>query len=159
MTAVSQAPGNLYSRICVISDIFPSEWPPVQVRKGVPHPLPTHMAYRAALARGLEPVTHGFRDMVNIAVASDSRMFRAALVRLAARASGLQHSPCALAPHPGLHMKVKCLFEWCCPCYRHVLIQELTQQVSDCIAIFCSSCPSFSQLHLMLGAAGHSGGS
>ena len=50
------------------------------------------MAYRAALARGLEPVKHGFRDMVNIAVASDSRMFRAALVRLAARASGLQPS-------------------------------------------------------------------
>lgn len=54
----------------------------------MPHPAPTHMAYRAALARGLEPVKHGFRDMVTVAVASESRMFRAAFVRLAARAAG-----------------------------------------------------------------------
>lgn len=85
-------PGGLYCRICVISDLFPSEWPPVQVRKGVPHPAPTHMAYRAALAKSLEPVKHGFRDMVNVAVASESRMFRAAFVRLAARAAGTSTS-------------------------------------------------------------------
>ena len=46
------------------------------------------MLYRAALARGLEPVKEGFTDMLNVAVASDSRMFRAALVRLVARAAG-----------------------------------------------------------------------
>lgn len=95
-----QAPGKLYHRICVISDILPSEWPPVQTRKGVPHPPPTHMSYRAALAHGLEPVKDGFKDMLNVAVASDSRMFRAALVRLVARAAGTLHlslwlpSPC-----------------------------------------------------------------
>lgn len=83
-----QAPGKLYHRICVISDILPSEWPPVQTRKGVPHPPPTLKAYRVALAHGLEPVKEGFKDMLNVAVASDSRMFRAALVRLVARAAG-----------------------------------------------------------------------
>jgi len=80
----------MYTRICVISDILPSEWPPVQVRKGVPHPPPTHREYRVALANGLIPLKQDFRDMVTTAVASDSRMFRAALVRLMARASGLQ---------------------------------------------------------------------
>ncbi len=87
---VLQAPGKMYTRICVISDILPSEWPPVQVRKGVPHPPPTHREYRVALANGLIPLKQDFRDMVTTAVASDSRMFRAALVRLVARASGLQ---------------------------------------------------------------------
>ncbi|KAL0053110.1 hypothetical protein WJX82_000994 [Trebouxia sp. C0006] len=85
----NQAPGKMYTRICVISDILPSEWPPVQVRKGVPHPPPTHREYRVALANGLIPLKQDFRDMVTTAVASDSRMFRAALVRLVARASGL----------------------------------------------------------------------
>lgn len=95
-----QAPGKLYHRINVISDILPSEWPPVQTRKGVPHPPPTHMLYRAALARALEPVKEGFKDMLHVAVGSDSRMFRAALVRLVARAAGkaVKHS-CAV---PGL---------------------------------------------------------
>ena len=88
-----QAPGKLYHRICVISDILPSEWPPVQTRKGVPHPPPTHMLYRAALARALEPVKEGFKDMLNVAVGSDSRMFRAALVRLVARAAGELQPP------------------------------------------------------------------
>lgn len=46
------------------------------------------MLYRAALARALEPVKEGFKDMLNVAVGSDSRMFRAALVRLVARAAG-----------------------------------------------------------------------
>ncbi len=87
---VLQAPGKMYTRICVISDILPSEWPPVQVRKGVPHPPPTHIKYKKALANGLIPLKQDFRDMVTTAVASDSRMFRAALVRLVARASGLQ---------------------------------------------------------------------
>jgi hypothetical protein len=87
---VLQAPGKMYTRICMISDILPSEWPPVQVRKGVPHPPPTHREYRVALANGLIPLKQDFRDMVTTAVASDSRMFRAALVRLMARASGLQ---------------------------------------------------------------------
>lgn len=54
------------------------------------------MLYRAALARALEPVKEGFKDMLHVAVGSDSRMFRAALVRLVARAAG---TPCAL---PGL---------------------------------------------------------
>lgn len=92
-----QAPGKLYHRINVISDILPSEWPPVQTRKGVPHPPPTHMLYRAALARALEPVKEGFKDMLNVAVGSDSRMFRAALVRLVARAAGDLSTPCASA--------------------------------------------------------------
>lgn len=87
---VLQAPGKMYSRICVIGDILPSEWPPVQVRKGVPHPPPTHREYRVALANALMPLKQDFRDMVTTAVASDSRIFRAALVRLVARASGLQ---------------------------------------------------------------------
>ncbi|KAL0034398.1 hypothetical protein WJX79_000220 [Trebouxia sp. C0005] len=85
----NQAPGKMYSRICVIGDILPSEWPPVQVRKGVPHPPPTHREYRVALANALMPLKQDFRDMVTTAVASDSRIFRAALVRLVARASGL----------------------------------------------------------------------
>lgn len=92
-----QAPGKLYHRINVISDILPSEWPPVQTRKGVPHPPPTHMLYRAALARALEPVKEGFKDMLHVAVGSDSRMFRAALVRLVARAAGKLSTPWAAA--------------------------------------------------------------
>ncbi|KAL3150414.1 hypothetical protein ABBQ32_000252 [Trebouxia sp. C0010 RCD-2024] len=95
-----QAPGKLYHRICVISDILPSEWPPVQTRKGVPHPPPTLKAYRVALAHGLEPVKEGFKDMLNVAVASDSRMFRAALVRLVARAAGLGGGMGILLAHP-----------------------------------------------------------
>lgn len=91
-----QAPGKLYHRINVISDILPSEWPPVQTRKGVPHPPPTHMLYRAALARALEPVKEGFKDMLHVAVGSDSRMFRAALVRLVARAAGKAVNPLVL---------------------------------------------------------------
>ena len=114
-TCVSQAPGSMYCRICVISDLLPSEWPPVQVRKGVPHPLPTHKEYRVALVKGLVPLMQDFLNMVATAVASDSRMFRAALVRLVARAAGLQtlHYHCLLGlvhpmsdllgvcPHPG----------------------------------------------------------
>lgn len=98
-TCVLQAPGKMYTRICVISDILPSEWPPVQVRKGVPHPPPTHREYRVALANGLIPLKQDFRDMVTTAVASDSRMFRAALVRLVARASGLQAPTCNCMCH------------------------------------------------------------
>ena len=110
-----QAPGSMYCRICVISDLLPSEWPPVQVRKGVPHPPPTHREYRVALAHGLIPLKQDFLNMVATAVASDSRMFRAALVRLVARAAGLQTLFCHCLTglvHPMSDLAVVCPNQW-----------------------------------------------
>jgi hypothetical protein len=50
------------------------------------------MRYRAALARSFEPSARALRRLLAAAAASEGALFRAALVRLAARASGARRS-------------------------------------------------------------------
>lgn len=119
----------MYCRICVISDLLPSEWPPVQVRKGVPHPPPTHREYRVALAHGLIPLKQDFLNMVATAVASDSRMFRAALVRLVARAAGLQ-TFCCLRLTGLAHL----MSDWLVVCPHHWL-SRLAHPIFDLFSV------------------------
>lgn len=75
----------------LLADLFPTEWPPAgAVRRGSGcHLPPAHMRYRAALARSFEPSAGALRHLLATAVASESVLLRAALVRLCARASGL----------------------------------------------------------------------
>ncbi len=76
---------------CMLADIFPAEWPPAgAARQGAGcHLPPAHMRYRAALARSFEPSATSLRRLLATAVGSEAVLFRGALVRLCARASGL----------------------------------------------------------------------
>lgn len=85
----------------LLGDLFPAAWPPSgAARPGQgSHPPPAHMRYRAALAKSFEPLTQeALRKLMACAAASESLIFRAALVRLCARASGVNrhivHSLC-----------------------------------------------------------------
>ena len=78
----------MYTSLCLLGDLFPAEWPPPQARRGAPHPPPTHRPYRIALCNALEPVLGSFKSAVAMAVQSESRVMRAVLVRLCARAAG-----------------------------------------------------------------------
>lgn len=80
----------MFAAACLLGDMFPAEWPaPGQApRPGKPHPPPSAMPRRAALARSFESSTGAIQRLLAAAVASESRIFRAALVRLCARASG-----------------------------------------------------------------------
>ncbi len=76
----------------LLGDLFPAAWPPSgAARPGQgSHAPPAHMRYRAALAKSFEPLTQeALRTLMACAAASDSLIFRAALVRLCARASGI----------------------------------------------------------------------
>lgn len=84
-----QAARSVYTSLCLLGDLFPAEWPPPQARRGAPHPPPTHRPYRIALCNALEPVLASFKSAVAMAVQSESRVMRAVLVRLCARAAGL----------------------------------------------------------------------
>ncbi|KAK9829627.1 hypothetical protein WJX72_006957 [[Myrmecia] bisecta] len=88
-STVAQAPNEIFTSLCLLGDLFPGEWPPAGSARRGQHPPPSHMRYRAALARSFEPSAARFRRMISAAAASDSRIFRAALVRLCARAAGL----------------------------------------------------------------------
>ena len=85
-----QAPMDNFAAVCLLGDLFPSEWPPAGgLRKGTAnHPAPTEMRSRAAFARSIEPATDLFRLLIKEAATSESRIMRCALVRLCARASG-----------------------------------------------------------------------
>jgi hypothetical protein len=74
----------------LLGDIFPPEWPPQGMRKGgAPHPAPTQMVYRGVLARSFEKSTDMFRRLIYFGIGIDSRIVRAVLVRMCARASGV----------------------------------------------------------------------
>ena len=97
-----QAPGDMLSISALLGDLFPSEWPPPgAARRGTAaHPPPTHMHYRACLARSFEPVATPFRRLVGAAATAQPRLLRAQLTRLSARASGLcsiPHSSASIA--------------------------------------------------------------
>ena len=85
-----QAPGDMLAAAALLADLFPAEWPPPgAARRGAgPHPPPAHMRLRAALARSFEPAAGALRRLLAAGAASESGLFRAALVRLCARASG-----------------------------------------------------------------------
>lgn len=89
--AGEQAPQEMLTSACMLADIFPAEWPPAgAARQGSGcHLAPAHMRYRAALARSFEPSAASLRRLLATAAGSESVLFRAALVRLCARASGL----------------------------------------------------------------------
>ena len=88
-----QGPHEMLACASLLGDLFPAAWPPSgAARPGQgSHPPPAHMRYRAALAKSFEPLTQeALRNLMACAVASESLIFRAALVRLCARASGRQ---------------------------------------------------------------------
>ncbi|CAL8468510.1 g8050 [Coccomyxa elongata] len=87
----AQAPQEMLTSACMLADIFPAEWPPAgAARQGAGcHLPPAHMRYRAALARSFEPSATSLRRLLATAVGSEAVLFRGALVRLCARASGL----------------------------------------------------------------------
>lgn len=91
-----QAARSVYTSLCLLGDLFPAEWPPPQARRGAPHPPPTHRPYRIALCNALEPVLASFKSAVAMAVQSESRVMRAVLVRLCARAAGGHRQPCSV---------------------------------------------------------------
>ena len=87
-----QGPHEMLACASLLGDLFPAAWPPSgAARPGQgSHAPPAHMRYRAALAKSFEPMTQeALRTLMACAAASDSLIFRAALVRLCARASGL----------------------------------------------------------------------
>ena len=92
--AVVQAPMDNFAAVCLLGDLFPTEWPPAGgLRRGTTyHPAPTEMRNRAAFARSIEPATDLFRQLIREAATSESRVMRCALVRLCARASGVPDS-------------------------------------------------------------------
>lgn len=86
-----QGPHEMLACASLLGDLFPAAWPPSgAARPGQgSHAPPAHMRYRAALAKSFEPLTQdALRTLMACAAASDSLIFRAALVRLCARASG-----------------------------------------------------------------------
>ena len=86
-----QGPHEMLACASLLGDLFPAAWPPSgAARPGQgSHAPPAHMRYRAALAKSFEPMTQeALRTLMACAAASDSLIFRAALVRLCARASG-----------------------------------------------------------------------
>ena len=87
-----QGPHEMLACANLLGDLFPAAWPPSgAARPGQgSHAPPAHMRYRAALAKSFEPLTQeALRTLMACAAASDSLIFRAALVRLCARASGI----------------------------------------------------------------------
>ena len=75
----------------LLGDLFPVAWPPSGAARAGQgsHAPPAQMRYRAALAKSFEPSTQeALKNLMACAVASESLVFRAALVRLCARASG-----------------------------------------------------------------------
>ena len=108
-----QGPHEMLACASLLGDLFPAAWPPSgAARPGQgSHAPPAHMRYRAALAKSFEPMTQeALRTLMACAAASDSLIFRAALVRLCARASGILRSSntCTLSTsvigHSGLHL-------------------------------------------------------
>ena len=75
---------------CLLGDLFPSEWPPQgnAARMGMSHPPPSQMGYRRAIADKFESSAAVFKRMVEFGASSSSRLLRAILVRLCAKASG-----------------------------------------------------------------------
>lgn len=87
-----QAPQEMLTSACMLADIFPAEWPPPGAAgraAGSCHLPPAHMPYRASLACSVEPATAALRRLLAAAAGSEALLFRAALVRLCARGSGL----------------------------------------------------------------------
>ncbi len=86
-----QGPHEMLACASLLGDLFPAAWPPSgAARPGQgSHAPPAHRRYRAALAKSFEPSTQeALRSLMACAAASESLIFRAALVRLCARASG-----------------------------------------------------------------------
>jgi len=86
-----RGPHEMLACASLLGDLFPAAWPPSgAARPGQgSHAPPAHRRYRAALAKSFEPSTQeALRSLMACAAASESLIFRAALVRLCARASG-----------------------------------------------------------------------
>lgn len=81
----------MFASLSLLGDLFLGEWPPPGSARtrGVPHPPPSAMRRRAALARSFENSTGVFRGLIASGIAAESRIARALLVRLCARAAGL----------------------------------------------------------------------
>ncbi|KAL4436605.1 hypothetical protein ABPG75_003744 [Micractinium tetrahymenae] len=84
---VAQSPAEMFATACLLGDLFPPEWPAVG-RKATQAP-PTDRRYRAALATAIEPCGASFRRLISAALTTESRMLRAAVVRVLAHAAGL----------------------------------------------------------------------
>lgn len=80
-------PRDLFLATCLLGDLCPSEWPPPGRR--AEQPPPPQRAYRKALAKSIEPCGVPFRRLIASAITSESRLLRAGVVRVCARAAGL----------------------------------------------------------------------
>jgi len=88
--AAALSPSQPLAVLALLGDLLPPEWPPPgAVRSARPHPPPSRMADRAALARACVPVAEGLSRLVANAAAAEPALVRAALVRAVARAAGL----------------------------------------------------------------------
>ncbi|PRW45038.1 G-patch domain-containing [Chlorella sorokiniana] len=85
--AAAQTPGEMFAAACLLGDLFPPEWP--AVGRKVTQAPPSDRRYRAALATAIEPCGASFRRLIAAALTSESRLLRAAVVRVLARAAGL----------------------------------------------------------------------
>jgi hypothetical protein len=88
--AAAFGPSQPLAVLALLGDLLPPEWPPPGVvRAAKPHPPPSRMADRAALARACGPNADGLRRLVTAALIAEPALVRAALVRAVARAAGL----------------------------------------------------------------------
>lgn len=88
--AAAFAPPQPLAVLALLGDLLPPEWPPPGAARGArPHPPPSRMADRAALARACGPVADGLACLVTAGAAAEPALVRAALVRVVARAAGL----------------------------------------------------------------------
>ena len=75
--------------MALLGDLFPAEWPPHGIKRtGQPHPAPPDVSFRSMLARSFEKSTDLWRRLIYFGLETDSRIIRAILVRMCARAAG-----------------------------------------------------------------------
>ncbi|GMH39587.1 hypothetical protein BSKO_07485 [Bryopsis sp. KO-2023] len=84
-------PQDMLCTICLLGDLFPTEWPPAKnpLSGSKSFPPPSNIKMRATLARSLEPCASQFRHLIEFALGSENLLVRCAVVRMCARAAGL----------------------------------------------------------------------
>ena len=79
-------PKQMFAAMCLLGDLAPEEWPPSGRRAS--NPPPSSRAYRVALTHAIDQHKAPFESLISASVMAASTLFRAASVRLLARAAG-----------------------------------------------------------------------
>jgi hypothetical protein len=80
-------PRQLFTAVCILGDLSPTEWPPAGTRR-LFNPPPSFRPYRRTFAMAIEKCSDPFSELISACVNAEPTLLRAAAARMLARAAG-----------------------------------------------------------------------